>query len=87
MAIESLPAFCMKNCVAKWEEALKTQAGDLDDYTASTEDCKHLPVVFSHEALQSTDSSSKRIYSIVDMCEDCLVELQENVYTFDCPYN
>lgn len=87
MAVESLPDFCLRHCFEKWGEALKTQAGDIDDYETGTEDCSHIPVVHSHESLQAVDSSSLRLYSIVDMCEDCGLELQETTYKFDCGNN
>ena len=89
MAIESLPDFCRRNCASKWEDALRCQAGEYDDYNASTEDCQHarFEVVHSHEGLQAVDETAKRFYSLVDMCENCQTELYETVYTFECPHN
>lgn len=88
-AIESLPRVCMMQCAKRWESALTAQGADTDDYEASSEGCNHEmhPVEFSHEALQAVDETSKRYFSIVDMCANCRTELQENSYTFDCPHN
>src|SRR5476649_172371 len=97
MEIETLPSFCMRHCGARWDEALRTQAPEIDDYGPTNdlnrrdedEKCPHerYGVTFSHEALQAPDTSSLRYYSIVDQCEGCETELRENVYTFDCPHN
>jgi hypothetical protein len=86
-SIESLPQFCVKQCIELWEAALRGQAGDVDDYNAPAEGCTHRNVVFSHEALQSLDNSADRLYTIVDKCEDCETELLETTYSFQCEQN
>ena len=92
MAIEPLPSICMRQCVEKWEEALKTQTPEIDDYEKMTvvdAECIHerYEVVHSHQALQAIDDSNTRLYSLVDKCDNCHTELVENVYTFQCPNN
>ncbi len=93
MAIEFLPTTCLKNCSRLWELAINEQPPELDNYVGGISDelseCNHelYEVVHSHEALQATDESSLRHYSLVDMCEGCQTELQENSYTFNCVNN
>ncbi len=93
MAIESLPDVCLKNCSHLWELALKEQTPELDSYLGEILDelseCNHelYEVVHSHQALQATSESALRHYSLVDMCEGCQTELQDNNYTFNCPNN
>jgi hypothetical protein len=87
MKIDSIPEFCMSHCGSRWEEALRTQIGDMDWYGA--EGCNHdaHEVDFSHDALQRTDTTNERLYSIVDMCAGCQQELMETAYSFRCPYS
>jgi hypothetical protein len=87
--LDGIPKFCEEHCQEEWREAIRTQVGDLDWYEADDEDCKHElhEVVHSHGGLIKPNGTSDRLYSDVDECEGCRVELMETTYTFKCPYN
>jgi hypothetical protein len=89
LRIDAIPGYCLSHCEPLWDKAIRTQVGYADWYDASKDDCDHEQhdVEYSHEALQKPDQSAKRVYSIVDRCAGCEVELMETDYTFECPNN
>jgi hypothetical protein len=95
MAIEVLPQICMEQCGVKWENTAKMEpAGKYDRFNSTFTDladneCDHegTDIEFSHESLQTVDSSPRRIYTVVDLCSGCHLEYGEQSYSFDCPYN
>lgn len=84
-----IPQFCVDNCETLWDESIKATEGSYENYRDVGLDesiCPHLNVEHSHESLQATKvGSPNRIYTLVDMCMDCSLEVDETSFAFNCP--
>jgi hypothetical protein len=94
-AIGKIPDYCYQHCEVLWDEAIKRDGGAYDYYDPDKfiepdeRYCnhEHHGISNSHSALDRPNETDLRYYSLVDLCEGCLVELGETSYRFNCSQN
>lgn len=89
---DKIPAQCRQLCEERWGQAVRSNPVDGYDYyddeahRASCERALTSGLENSHDGLVKGEGG-EREYVLVDKCEACGIEVGEQAYAFQCPYN